>query len=709
MSWYVFAQLNVFLTQQGYSPDFVSYVMTLPKHVQKAIGTELNKTPGLDESWLRRRIQTLLTQPIPQKQPKQVAMPVLEERFKKPGEKGVFYAKIPKEFVPWVNGLLNNPRFSFIPAEDGPRMFAALKNFQMLRNRPGIPLEKDINKYPDLLSLERELEKYVESGPKAGVIENDPARMPGVKVVKNLEDGSVVYQVSDPKSVAKLGVGTKWCTRADYPHCQADRYIKEYGYLYIVTKGGRPVLQMDPQLNQVMDINDEPTSLPRGLFDIFGERYAKKLGIPYKMLMQFSTEESANDQILLFKAIKENPRATVLASDQLKDDPQFMMDANKVGGEDALQYASERVLAIDGFEDNARRMRGEFDYDLGRSNSLDEDLEEIIYGNGMYGPTPLEKWVFDDAYDAVENYVSRRSRDGSGYAARGCGEVLGRTAVLSDIAGIKAGDFDIRKMKAKATQIANGDKKHYPTDYKKTRPEYMDTILKDYLPGAEKIVRQRLENTGIPFDPVAQREQIRMQAFENRQSERVFPNGIKNIDELPPELQRKYMSRAIDAISQIGVAREKIQKNNEEFDSNFYWDDSDLGVGPEPDESDFLTTKEYQAAYAEWEEESQKAREYEEDEARRESFPYNMDIDVDEHIRREITKQNFKVPSWIVKFFAKTTDYTPEMLRVVRHMQYLRKEEEKAKKVKKKIVRPRLRASGWYARISKPQYLLREG
>ena len=292
---------------------------------------------------------------------------------------------------------------------------------------------------------------------------------------------------------------------------------------------------------------------------------------------------------------------------------------------------------------------------------------------------------------------------------RGCGEVLGRAAVLSDIAGIKAGDFDVRKMKAKATQIANGDKKHYPTDYKKTRPEYMDTMLKDYLPGAEKIVRQRLENMGMPFDPVAQREQIRMQAFENRQSERVFPSGIKSVDELPPELQRKYMSRAIDAISQIGVAREKIQKNNEEFDSNFYWDDSDLGVGPEPDESDFLTKKEYQAAYSEWEEESQKSRDYAESEARRESFPYNMDMDVEEHIRREITKQNFKVPSWIVKFFAKTTDYTPEMLQVVRHMEYKRKEEEKANKIKKKVVRPRTRASGWYARINKPQDFLREG
>ena len=84
-------------------------------------------------------------------------------------------------------------------------------------------------------------------------------------------------------------------------------------------------------------------------------------------------------------------------------------------------------------------------------------------------------------------------------------------------------------------------------------------------------------------------------------------------------------------------------------------------------------------------------------------------MDIEEHIRREITKQKFKVPSWIVKFFAKTTDYTPEMLQVVRHMEYLKKEEEKANKAKKKVVRPRVRTSGWYANISKPQYLLHEG
>lgn len=139
--------------------------------------------------------------------------------------------------------------------EDGSRAKQALERFIQLRrvNRIG-----DIMQYPHINSLENAMESLAGIGARrqgfAGV---DPETLPGVEKWKEKED-IIFYKVTNPESLGKMGEGTKWCTRSSYNNSQslAKHYLNKYGFLIVGYENGKPVVQLNPDYSQVMDVND---------------------------------------------------------------------------------------------------------------------------------------------------------------------------------------------------------------------------------------------------------------------------------------------------------------------------------------------------------------------------------------------------------------------------------------------------------------------
>lgn len=149
----------------------------------------------------------------------------------------------------WVLNQWYNEKI--ILPEDGHRVKETLENFHKSKNRLQ---EKDINKYKSLTDVEQVVE------PLLGITSSNKTvnytNLPGVEVVTK-NGPYVTLKVSDPDSLAELGMGTKWCTRKDYPECAAYEYIEDYGYIFIILQDDRPVAQYTPDYEQIMDVNDE--------------------------------------------------------------------------------------------------------------------------------------------------------------------------------------------------------------------------------------------------------------------------------------------------------------------------------------------------------------------------------------------------------------------------------------------------------------------
>lgn len=80
------------------------------------------------------------------------------------------------------------------------------------------------------------------------------------------KDGPVsTYAITDDETLADIGMGTKWCTRADYPECAAYDYIAEYGVVYVMLVNNKPFIQYTPDYQQIMYINDKPVEEPEHL------------------------------------------------------------------------------------------------------------------------------------------------------------------------------------------------------------------------------------------------------------------------------------------------------------------------------------------------------------------------------------------------------------------------------------------------------------
>lgn len=132
---------------------------------------------------------------------------------------------------------------------------SALDNFLSQKDKLS---EKNINKY----SMSEVLDKFSDENFKvfgevsSTLLRIDPRQLDGVKLVKSV-GGVKTYEVSQANSLAELGRGSKWCTRAGYKECRAEYYIDTYGITFVATVNGRLVSQWTPLAGQVKDINND--------------------------------------------------------------------------------------------------------------------------------------------------------------------------------------------------------------------------------------------------------------------------------------------------------------------------------------------------------------------------------------------------------------------------------------------------------------------
>lgn len=116
---------------------------------------------------------------------------------------------------------------------------------------------KDIGRYASFVDLER-------------VVKRSRVRsfsgLDGVDVVRREGDLQLV-SVGDVESLKDLGMGTRWCTRRDFPDCRAVEYLRRYSKIFIAFEGGLPVLQFSPDYKEMND-RENKSIIPQGSFDL---------------------------------------------------------------------------------------------------------------------------------------------------------------------------------------------------------------------------------------------------------------------------------------------------------------------------------------------------------------------------------------------------------------------------------------------------------
>ena len=161
--------------------------------------------------------------------------------------------KISNKYWKWI--LLQWYQNKIRLPEDEARVKQTLNNFVQSLSR--IPSnKKDINQYKTLSQIEQTVEPLLTTVQSSTKTHANIDSMPGTTLV-NKKGPYEIYSITNPDTLAKLGEGTKWCTRESYKPCQAENYIKQHGKIFTIFQNGRPVAQYTPDFEQVMDINDD--------------------------------------------------------------------------------------------------------------------------------------------------------------------------------------------------------------------------------------------------------------------------------------------------------------------------------------------------------------------------------------------------------------------------------------------------------------------
>lgn len=176
-----------------------------------------------------------------------------------------------KKFESWLIRQLSNKNIRL--PEDNARVQQVLSNFIIYSNKRQLKF-RDINQYPKIHDLERELEEKsgTEFNEKELLTVERLRKFPGVQVFEG--SSYVIAAISNKDSLETLGMGTKWCTRKDYNHgnTYAQKYLSESktGNVYIVyedTGDGslEKIYQFEDTFDQVMDVEDNPVDIDSNL------------------------------------------------------------------------------------------------------------------------------------------------------------------------------------------------------------------------------------------------------------------------------------------------------------------------------------------------------------------------------------------------------------------------------------------------------------
>lgn len=194
---------------------------------------------------------------------------------------------------------------NIIVPEDNHRIKETLSFFQENKRRL---THKDINQYRTIFDLEKEIEGLYTGSKRQNKFQVDPRSLPGVKII-NSNGQYVLWAISNARSLAEMGEGTKWCTRKSYPDCYAEYYINKYGLIFIISDDNRPIIQFDYSLEDVEDISGKDVDnlygfqeLLKPLGDeVLKQRMFKALINYYKLVIQDVWPE-ADKLVLSFMA-----------------------------------------------------------------------------------------------------------------------------------------------------------------------------------------------------------------------------------------------------------------------------------------------------------------------------------------------------------------------------------------------------------------------
>lgn len=167
------------------------------------------------------------------------------------------------EYVPWLLRMLK--RSDIRLPEDAEKLNELLIVFH--QNKRKLPSEqRDINRYKTHGELYKAL-KALFPTTDDGLVLDETFRFVGEVPPYQL------FEVVDRRSVQRMGENTNWCTKAKDV---AEKYLL-HGPLYLILKKGRKFGQVHFELQQVMNVDDEPigpkTKGIKKLLRLAGNRY----------------------------------------------------------------------------------------------------------------------------------------------------------------------------------------------------------------------------------------------------------------------------------------------------------------------------------------------------------------------------------------------------------------------------------------------------
>jgi hypothetical protein len=327
------AQIENFLRQKGYSENLVSLVLSQPKDIQKSIGKLINENSNLSEDQLIQKINSLQIGSIQPQARKQTTQEKLLKIFLDDDSSKLqmreFFNSIPNGYHSFVTKILLNKE---IYPHDLATLLENIENYENLKKR-NVAIEKNINSFDSYATWINEMSRFSSFDSDAVKLKVDPRNLEGVTLDDSM-NGYQIWKITDVESLEEIGLGTKWCTRGDYNPCQAKNYLERFGSLYVITKSGNLIAQFTADLSEIQDTkNVNVEVLPKGL-------NLDKYIIRTKRRINLASEELRNDKQFMLQAVKRNCMALEFASAALKNNKEVVMEAvKKEGG--CLRHASD--------------------------------------------------------------------------------------------------------------------------------------------------------------------------------------------------------------------------------------------------------------------------------------------------------------------------------------------------------------------------------
>ena len=327
-----FAQIDVFLEQKGFDSQLINQVRLAPKDIKRQVAKLFDTKAIVTEADIQNILQSTTTTIAPQKTNPLVAIfknqPYTEEQF---------FKQIPEGYKKYITKILLNHE---VKPEDLHTLLENITHFEKLKKKTELPIDRDINNYQSYRQLIETLTIFTEGKYKENPrLKVDPRNLEGAELVST-QGRFNIWKVTDAESLKQFGEGTKWCTRGSYkPKSRAEEYLKDYGSIFIVTNGPNLAYQFTSQLDEFQDVNNLTVKTPLPINVDFLVRAAVKENGD---ALLYASEELKNDPQFVLDAVKQNGYALQYVSEEFKNNPKIVLEAVKQQG-NALQYASEQL------------------------------------------------------------------------------------------------------------------------------------------------------------------------------------------------------------------------------------------------------------------------------------------------------------------------------------------------------------------------------